>query len=180
MRTKRRAISRLIEAILAAIILASSLSISYFYLVPANPTVVRGSDDLAKMGYDLLSSMASTGGFDTAIVLPNGTVASGWESPVRAALGSLLPPGIIFNLTVYEAKNSTAGQNLVDLVPLNAANITNAQPANITVNGSVTTTGYVGSFLSAGQTAQVTFMYTTRSYYILVLVLQLARSTNKS
>ena len=170
MRARRRAIARLIEAILAAIVLASSLSVSYFYLVPANPTVVRGSDDLAKMGYDLLSAMASTGGFDTAVVLPNGSVAQGWEQPVRVALGTLLPPGIIFNLTIYEAVNSTAGQNLVDLKVLNNSSITNAQAADFT-------SGYLGSFLSAGQTAQVTFMYTTKSFFVLVLVLQLARST---
>jgi hypothetical protein len=170
LRARRRGISRLIEAILAAVLLASSLSISYFYLVPANPTVVRGSDDLAKMGYDILSSMASEGGFDASVVRSNGSVVQGWEQPVRVALGTLLPPGILFNLTVYEAVNSTAGQNLVDLKVLNAANITNSQPANLTA-------GYVGSFLSAGQTAQVTFMYTTKSYFILVMVLQLARST---
>jgi hypothetical protein len=169
---KRRGISRLLEAILASVLLASSLSISYYYLIPANPNIVRGNDDLTKLGYDMLETLSRQGGFDRAIVLPNGSAVLGWERSIGVAMQTLLPPGIIFNLTVYRMVNYTGSEtvngtvfqvlNLVTPQLLNKANVTNAQPT---------------SFLNAGETAEITFMFTTSGFYILVFDLQLARST---
>jgi len=173
MKPKRRAIARLLEAILASVLLASSLSISYFYLIPANPNIIRGNDDLSKLGFDLLSTLASQGSFDNAIINSTGGAVPGWAQSISVAMQTLLPPGILFNLTVYRMVNYTGSetvggvvmpvQNLITMQVLNSANVTNAQPS---------------SFLNAGETAEITFMFTTPSFYILVFDLQLARSTN--
>lgn len=162
---QRRGIARLIEVILASVLLASSLSISYYYLRPANPNVQRGIDDLDKYGYDLLGSLAQKGGFDDTILNQTGVPLPDWQYQLQIALGSMMPVGLIFNVTVYEAVHSSgsiSGSDLVVLNVLNTQNITNSVP---------------GAFSYAAQVAQVTFVYTTSSFYTLVFFLQLARTS---
>lgn len=163
---RRRGIARLVEVILASVLLTASLSISYYYLIPANPNVQRGTENLDKFGFDLLSTLSSQGGFDDAILNSTGVALPNWQQNLNVVLGTLMPVGIDFNLTVYEAVRTSggvSGPNLVGLSLLNTQGITNAQAS---------------SFANAGQVTQITLMYTTSSFYTLVFFLQLAEATN--
>lgn len=174
MRNRKRGIARLLEVIIASALLAGSLSVSYFYLAQANPVSQRGQNDLNKVGYDLLETLSTQGGFDISIVnSTGGPVSQYWEYGLQVALGNLMPIGTLFNLTVYEVVNSTGaplivptGVGVAQLKELNNISITNAQSS---------------SFLDAGATAQVTYLYTTAifpngNYFILVFMLQLAEA----
>jgi hypothetical protein len=172
LRSYRRGIARLLEVIMASAILVTSLSVSYFYLVSANPISLRGQSDLNKMGYDLMETLSSQGGFDTSIVNSAGQpVNKYWESRLQVIMTNLMPVGIMYNLTVYEVVNSAGapliaptGTSVAQLSEINNVTITNAQAS---------------SFLTAGTTAQITYLYTTAifpngNYFILVFTLQLA------
>jgi hypothetical protein len=165
MSRRRRGIARLIEAILSTAIVVSALGLAYYYVVPANPNVVRGASDLDQSGFNLMNALAGQGGFDSlAFNSTTGLLTNDSQQSLAVAIGSVLPSGIAFNLTVYRAVVMTPPPpNMVDLMCVSTLNITNALPS---------------SFLNAGETAQITYMYTTQHFVILVMQLQLARSTH--
>jgi hypothetical protein len=164
----RRGMARLLEAVVAAIIVATALSVSYFYLLPTNPYVIRGGTDLEKYGFDTLNTLARQGGFDRVIFDASGEIVPNWDQQMRVVLGSIFPTGILFNMTVY---NSTVNvDRFVTLTPL---------PTNVSISNAD-----ASALLNAGQVSQVTFIYTTKyinapgkGFYVLVFDLQLARAT---
>jgi len=179
LKRNRRGIARLVEVIMASALLVASLSVSYFYLVAANPITLRGQSDLDRIGYDLLGTLSSQGGFDTSIVNSAGAPVAYFENGLTVTLGSVLPVGILFNLTVYEAVNSTGapltvatGLSTAQLLVLNSV----SDPA-----GGLITNAQSSAFLHAGVTAQITYLYTTKifpngNFFILVFMLQLAEA----
>ncbi|MEM2305941.1 MAG: hypothetical protein QXK51_11425, partial [Candidatus Methanomethylicia archaeon] len=106
-----KALLRMIEAILAAIIILTSFTLSYYYSAPPNPFTVRAKGDLEKLAYDVLHRLAEEKAFDEAIKEP-----SIWMNELAAALRTLLPKNIIYNLTIYQAVKST--ENNVNLIPI--------------------------------------------------------------
>ena len=163
MSRRRRGIARLIEALLSTAIVVSALGLAYYYVVPANPNVVRGASDLDQSGYNLMNALAGQGGFDSLAFNSTGFLTSDSQQSLTVAIGSVLPSGIAFNLTVYRAVVITSPPNMVDLKLVSTLNMTNAMSS---------------SFLNAGETSQITYMYTTAHFVILVMQLQLARSTH--
>jgi len=189
--------ARLLEAVVASIIVASALSVSYFYLLPANPYVIRGGTDLDKYGYDVLNTLARQGGFDKAIFDGSGNLVPFWEQRMDVVLGSVIPPDLFFNLTVYNATVAYSGVQFFDpatgsyvsipdgLVVFARWNSTSgAYYLNVPLNTIPISNANSTAFLNAGQVSQVTFIYTTKyieapskGFYLMMFELQLARAT---
>ncbi len=83
---------RVIEAFFAVLVIFSAFTVS------ANLTVTQnraGRDDLASVGLQALMKLDSSGSLGTYVTERN------WTG-IREALNILLPPGICFNMTVYD------------------------------------------------------------------------------
>jgi hypothetical protein len=83
---------RIIEAFLAVLIIFSSFAVSSNLTMTQN---VRKSGDLASVGLQALMTLDSDGSLGKFIDHRNWTA-------VQGALGTILPVGLCFNLTVYD------------------------------------------------------------------------------
>lgn len=143
---KHRGVARIVEAVFSAILIIEAVSVSYYLLVAPNPGTTRSSEELSKFGYSLLSSLASNNGFDTMLFDSAGNIREGWENEFKVIMNSLVPPNIIFNITVYNATiNSSTG--FVVLEKINEVPISNVVSED--------------AFIKAGEDVQVTYVYTT-------------------
>ncbi len=143
---KHRGIARIVEAVFSAILIIAAVSISYHLLIPPNPSTIRSNEELSKFGYSLLSSLGSDNGYDKLLFDKEGNLREGWENDFKVVINSLVPPNIIFNITVYNATvNSSTG--FVDLEKLNTIPISNTDSNEV--------------FLKAGENIQVMYIYTT-------------------
>ncbi|MEM2405435.1 MAG: hypothetical protein QXY40_10000 [Candidatus Methanomethylicia archaeon] len=156
-----KALLRMIEAVLAAIVILTAFTLSYYYSASPNPFTVRAKGDLEKLAYDVLHRLAEEKAFDEAIEKS----PSIWMDQIAAALRTLLPKNIIYNLTIYQAVKST--ENNVNLIPIgrSTTNIENYEEAVIRASemGGATLT-YSYSSLENGE------------FYVLILHLTLART----
>jgi len=160
----RKGISRIIEAVVSSLLILAAFSISYYLTLPPNTPHQRSSEDLKKLGYNLLSSLAANEGFDRLMFDSNGNVKEGWEQQLKVVINSLIPHNIIFNITVYNATLNSLG--FVELIPLNTRVISNAVDEFDKVNEAV--------FLKAGENAQISYVYTTKWMKVIVVEMELA------
>jgi len=159
-----KAISRIIEAVVVALLILAAFSISSYLILPPNTPHQRASQDLTKFGYNLLSSLAANEGFDQLIYDSSGRLKEGWEQQLKVVINSLIPHNIIFNITVYNATLNELG--FVDLKELNSVAISNAEDEFGRANEAV--------FLKAGENAQISYVYTTRWMKVIVINMKLA------
>jgi hypothetical protein len=164
MRMKRRGIATIVEAIFSSLLLIATFSVGFYLLSSPAISHQRYSEDLTKVGYNLLSTLSANNGFDELMYDSQGNLKVGWEQQLRVVIDSLIAPNIIFNMTVYEAVNNSQGN--VDLKPLNSLIVSNAvdQFGNSNAN----------AFLKAGENAEASYIYTTKQMHILVISIQLA------
>lgn len=159
-----KGISRIIESVVAALLILAAFSISSYLTLPPNTPHQRSSEDLTKFGYNLLSSLAVNDGFDKLIFDSNGNLKEGWEQQLKVVINSLIPQNIIFNITVYNATLNELG--FVELKELNTKTISNAVDESDKANEAV--------FLKAGENAQVSYVYTTKWMKVIVVEMKLA------
>jgi predicted PurR-regulated permease PerM len=156
----RAGIARMIEAVISAILIIGAFSVSYYLLIPPSASQIRSGESLTKYGYNLLSTLASSNGFERLFIDYHGERVSDWEQQLKSTLNSLLPSNVLFNLTVYKAMEVQGGNGFVSLIVLNKVPISNV--------------GDPRSFIDAGETAQITYVYTMKNMTILVFNLRLA------
>ncbi|MGB9727768.1 MAG: hypothetical protein ACPLZF_05100 [Nitrososphaeria archaeon] len=159
-----KGISRIIESVVAALLILAAFSISSYLTLPPNTPHQRSSEDLTKFGYNLLSSLAVNDGFDKLIFDSNGNLKDGWEQQLKVVINSLIPQNIVFNITVYNATLNELG--FVELKELNTKTISNAVDEFGKANEAV--------FLKAGENAQVSYVYTTKWMKVIVVEMKLA------
>ena len=152
-----KAILRMVEAVLASIILLLAFTISYHYATPPNPFTVRAKGDLEKIAYDLLHRLAEERSLDKTLEGNNQDLL---EGELKAALRTLLPKNIIYSLIVYKAKWDGSRITLEEL-----CTVSNTE---------------LDEFIRASETggATVTYTYSTIDggcFYTLILHLTLAR-----
>ena len=165
---KRKGVSRILEAVFAAILIIEAAYISYLFMIPPNPATPREKLRLYDLGYSLLTSISRDRGLDDIIFDENWNVKDNWQNDLKVLLLSLLPPNIAFELKVYNATldNRTSFIHPVDLTNLNR--ISNVE--------------YEEIFSRMGETVQITYIYTTETpngniqVYYLHLVLGVLRS----
>lgn len=145
---RRKGVSRILEAVFAAILIIEAAYISYFLMVPPNPTTPKQSEELSRLGYSLLAAISRNNGLDRLIFDSNWRVKESWENDFKITVTSLLPNNIIFNITVYNATlNSSTG--FIDLVKINRRPISNVESSD--------------AFLKVGDTTQITYIYATKN-----------------
>jgi len=143
---RRKGVSRILEAIFASIMIISASYVAYFLILPPNISIYSSRQELSRLGYSMLDSLASNYGFDQMLFDEEGNLRSGWENDFKIVLSTLLPPNIIFNASVYNAtiEESTG---FVVLQKLNSVPITNVANQD--------------AFIKAGDNVQIVYIYTT-------------------
>lgn len=99
-----KALLRMVEALLAAIMILVAFTISYYYASPPNPFTVRAREDLEKVAYDLLHRLAEEKSLDEMLASGNPSL---WRYELASALRTLLPKNIIYNLTIYNGTKTS-------------------------------------------------------------------------
>ena len=157
----RKGIARMIEAVISSVLIVAAFSVSYYFLIPSSVVQMRSDEELSKIGFNLMSGLATNNGFENLLIDGQGRRIGYWEQNLNVTLVSLIPYNIIFDLTVYQASKSALSDGLVSLIKLNAHTISNS--------------GGSEAFLRAGQTAQIVYVYTMKDSSILVFNLRLAK-----
>ncbi|MEM3046869.1 MAG: hypothetical protein QW057_07290 [Candidatus Bathyarchaeia archaeon] len=151
----RRGQSRLIEAILAALIIFVVFSVAVYLVTSAKLWTVHERGDLDRAGYNLLHTLAESRVIEQTVDDPS--VNS--TAPLYMVVQRFLPPMTYFNLTVYKLQvdddGVTINRTIVDKP------ISNADSAD--------------SFTRSSDVSSTTFIYTSRRGNIYYIVLMLAR-----
>jgi len=145
---KRRGFIRTIESFVSILIILSAFVIAYYLVIPENAYMVRMQSDLNKQGYNLIQAIALNNALDKIIFDTNGNVKPGWEVQFKVLFDSMIPKGLIYNITVYKVKKTTTGDNWVQLDPFNTVKISNTDSED--------------TFLNSAEVVLVSYFYTSK------------------
>lgn len=163
LRAARKGQSRLIEAILAAVIIFVVFSVAVYLVTSAKLWTVYERGDLDRAGYNLLHTMAESRVIDQVVEGQNTT------TPLFTVVHRFLPPMTYFNLTIY---NITAAQG----DPNDPANVTmKMDPIKAQGGATISNADSADSFTRSSEVSSTTFIYTSRRGSIYYIVLVLAR-----
>jgi len=155
-KNRRKGQMRVIEAVLAATVLAVSMLAALKLTSSVNPYASETRDELTRYCYDFLLSLADKESFDK-IIFYNSALKAHWEQTMTVTLTSLLPTDLFYNMTVF---NMTSKNGIVSEVVLNNSTITDASPAD---------------FLAGSEVVAADIIYTSRNAWVLKIHLELAR-----
>lgn len=156
----RKGMARMIEAVISAVLIIGAFSVSYYLLIPPSASQIRSNEALVKYGHNVLSSLASNNGFEILFTNYKGKAVPDWEQELKIAVNSLMAPKVIFNLTVYKVTRLNGINGFIKLNKINRFNIQNVMDPM--------------SFIKAGETAQVTYVYTMKNMTTLVFDMRMA------
>ncbi len=161
--TGKKGIMRLVEVFLAISISLSAFIVSYYLMKPPNPFEIRERGDLEKTGYSLIHTLAEKELFDN-VMFENGELADSpyWEQQLAVVINSLMPPGIFFNMSIY---NLTQEGDWVKIERLNQVPISN--------------TASQDAFIKSGEAIEISCIYTCTKFWVLKIHLVLAKPTGK-
>lgn len=94
---------RLVEAILAVLILLAGMVLASNMTRPVRSIYLRETSDLRRLAYNLLNDFAIAQVYENIVVKGNFT-GEDWESQMRLFISANLPPDVAFNLDVYELR----------------------------------------------------------------------------
>ena len=154
----RRGQSRILEAVIAAVIIFIVFSVS-LYLIRASDVKVRQERaDLDRLGYNVLHTLVESGSIDQTLEQYQG--GSSWigETYLEATIqNALQEPSMYFNLTIYKCTGSLTGAWFEPSPP----SVSNAPE---------------GAFAQAMEVSSTSLTYTSKSGNIYYLVLVLTRA----
>ena len=161
---KRKGVARILEAVFSAVLIIEAVAIGYMLLKTPNPATTKSTEELYKFGYSMLSSLCANNGLDSLIFDSNWNIRRGWEGDLKVVVNSLVPPNVIFNISVYNATYEEEG-GFIKLVKLNHVPISNVVDEEV--------------FIKAGENVLITYIYTTYNpvkddIIILLIYLRLA------
>lgn len=134
----RRGQSRILEAVIAAVIIFLVFSVSLFLVKYSDVKVLQERADLDRLGYNVLHELSEARVIEETIENNN---LENPEGPIKALLQQLLPFATYFNLTVYEAFDNAEGEVLVP--PKVAVTVSNAASDVFTNSLEVSSTSTV-------------------------------------
>jgi len=146
---------RIIEALISSIIVIIAFIAAVQLQQLPRIWVMREKSDLEEMGFNILTYLAEKGVLERVIRPDN----EDWEKDMCLVLKILLPPMLYFNMSVFEIKVSENGTVFIE--PVNDDLITN--------------TPREGSE-RVPEMVSVTYVYTTKTGRIYLIVLSLTRS----
>jgi len=144
----RRGQSRILEAVIAAVVIFIAFSVATFMIQANDIKVLQEGGDLDRLGYNVLNTIVESGVIDT----PN---APQRNIIIATALQANLPSAIYYNFTIYDCINT---------------------PNGIIQLGVETNVNNVLSFANSNQVSSASTMYTNRNGSIRQLILVLARA----
>ncbi len=104
---RRHGQARLIEMLLAALMVVVAIVFTMQFTRPIKSIYIRETSDLRRLAYNLLDNYAKAGVYESIIV--NGNLSGAdWESQMRLMLSMSLPPEIVFYMEVYEIRFDSA------------------------------------------------------------------------
>ena len=108
---KDRGQVRIVELLLATIIISVSVVFALMFARPMRSIYVRETSDLRRLAYNLLNDFALAGVYENVIIAGNLT-GKPWTREMGLLLSASLPPEIIYYMEVYEARISNGGVEL--------------------------------------------------------------------
>ncbi|MEM1548591.1 MAG: hypothetical protein QXM02_06215 [Thermoproteota archaeon] len=145
---------RTVEALLASGIIAVAMTVMINVVKPPDPYVTKSRSDFTRYCYDFLMTLADEEVFDRVMFTPGG-MRRDWEGLMKNMLNALLPPNILYNMTVYNMTQTGVGME-----PAFLGTVSNASPED---------------FRIAREATGADITYTTRSRWVLKIHLELAR-----
>jgi len=154
----RRGQSRILEAVIAAVIIFIVFSVSLYLIRASDVQVQQQRADLDRLGYNVLHTLVESGSIDQTLEQYTGD--AGWigETYLKSSIQNALPPSMYFNLTIYKCTGSLTG---AWFDPSSTHAVTNAPD---------------GAFSQALEVSSTSLTYTSKNGNIYYLVLVLARA----
>ncbi|MEM3666946.1 MAG: hypothetical protein QW222_07705 [Candidatus Bathyarchaeia archaeon] len=144
--------SRILEAVIAAVIIFIVFSVSIFLVQTSNVKVSQEKADLDRLGYNVLHEIVESGSIEATL---EEDVLGG--EYLKTLIHRSLPSSIYFNLTIYNCTGSIYGKWYYG----NPASFSNA-PAKI--------------FANSIETSSTSLIYTSKRGNIYYLVLTLTKA----
>jgi hypothetical protein len=136
----RRGFSRILEVVIAAVIIFVAFSVATFLIQTSDVRVLQERADLDRLGYNVLSSMVNSGAVE---VIESDSAYQNWMlfdrgTYLRTTVQSYLPVTMYFNLTLSNCTDMTtyAKQQAV-------ANVTNTPSGLIENSTEVSSTDII-------------------------------------
>jgi len=127
---------RILEAVIAAVILLLTFSVASIMVQSSNVKVVQEKGDLDRLGYNVLSIIAESGGIDS----------SQTNLTITTTLQANLPPSIYYSFTILNW--STASNSLVPYLTVsNTASFINATEISSTSTMYTSSNGQIRQLL---------------------------------
>lgn len=95
----RRGQSRILEAVIAAVVILIAFSVATFMIQANDVKVLQEAGDLNRLGYNVLNTIVESGIIDT----PQKNII------IATTLQANLPSAIYYNFTVYNCTNTSNG-----------------------------------------------------------------------
>lgn len=130
---------RILEAIIAAVIIFIVFSVATFLVQTSDVKVLQERTDLDKLGYNVLNNLMESGTIETIETSSAYQNATQRDLYLRTAVQSYLPVNIYFNLTLF---NSTDMTTYVQLRMV-TNNVANALPTSFTNSTEVSSTDMI-------------------------------------
>lgn len=150
-----RGTARILEGVVAAIIIFVAFSVSVYLLQPSDAKVLEEKLDMDRLSYNVLHTLVESGSIEENLELDPSFAAPHLKNVLQRSL----PSPIYFNLTVFNCTESAGNYPAIDLTPI-------PLPVNNTSTDALT------ELIEVSSTSTT---YTSRKGNIYHLVLMLAR-----
>lgn len=152
----RKGQSRILEAVIAAVIIFIVFSVSMYFIRASDITVLQERADLDRLGYNTLHRLVESGTIEATIEVASGR---GIDEPfVKTIIQKSLPSATYFNLTIYKCNDNGFW---IELEPTRYQSISNAPE---------------DAFAKSMEVSSTNMIYTSKTGNIYQLVLILARA----
>jgi len=100
--------ARVIEMILATLVMTAALLVAMSVAAPLRSIYLRETADLRRLAYNLLNDLADARVLESVVVEGNLT-GSDWEDELKFFIAANLPPELVFKVDVYQLKVRSDG-----------------------------------------------------------------------
>lgn len=100
--------ARVIEMILATLVMTSALLVAMSIAAPLRSIYLRETADLRRLAYNLLNDLADARVLESVVVEGNLT-GSNWEDELMLFIAANLPPELVFKVDVYQLRVGADG-----------------------------------------------------------------------
>ncbi len=152
---ENRGTARILEGVIAAIIIFVAFSVSVYLLQSSDARVFEEKSDMDRLSYNVLHTLVESGTIEETLELEPFSAAPN----LKSALQRSLPSSIYFNLTVFNCTESENNYPAIELTPI-----------PLPINNTST-----GAFTKSIEVSSTSMTFTSKQGNIYHIVLMLAR-----